>query len=203
MEHELLQELWFSWGERGAVLTRAQWATPTRLPGWTVRELFAHTAPTPSYLIPSRTAVVDRPAAFSSGAEILRFFNRPGGLAHTGADVIAEDARDAAAGLETAVLVRRFAEDGPAGWALLRELPPEAVLERPYLGTATLGAMYEIAVMEATVHLLDLVAAVGGPPPPAAALRLTGEILVAVADPVEFIEAATGRTERSVLPVMR
>lgn len=71
------------------------------------------------------------------------------------------------------------------------------------LGSVTLAALGDVAVMEATVHLLDLVDAVGGEPPAADALARTRDILAAVPDPAAFIEAATGRSPEPVLPVIR
>ncbi len=43
-EHILagLTEVWSAWGSFGADLTTAQWATPSRCPGWTVQDNLAH-----------------------------------------------------------------------------------------------------------------------------------------------------------------
>jgi hypothetical protein len=87
--------------------------------------------------------------------ETLRIYNRPGGVAHTAADRIAGAAHRLAADAPAEALVERFAVAGPA-------------------------ALGEVVAMEATVHLLDL-----------------------VAEPTAFIEAATGRSDGAVLPVMR
>ncbi|MFJ5121540.1 maleylpyruvate isomerase N-terminal domain-containing protein [Kitasatospora sp. NPDC088548] len=205
IDHDLalLTGLWESWAERGAALDPQGWGRPTRLPGWSVQDLYAHVAPDPAQFAQLRGAVVDAPAAVDSGAGILRAYNRPGGLAHTAAERIAESARQTAGATEPAALVARFATEGPAALAAIADLPPATVIAHPLLGAVTIGALREVAVMEATVHLLDLIAAIGGPPPATAALHATRTLLAEVADPVAFIEAATGRTDTPVLPVVR
>ncbi|MGA5822381.1 maleylpyruvate isomerase N-terminal domain-containing protein [Kitasatospora sp. NPDC094028] len=199
----LLAEAWASWAERGAALDAEGWSRPTRLPGWTVRELYAHVAPVPEMFTGLRAAVLDGPAAVTGGAGILRAYNRPGGIAHTAADQVAEAAKQTAEAAEPAVLLARFGVEGPAALAEMADLAPEAVVAHPLLGSVTVGALGEVALMEATVHLLDLIAAIGGPLPADAALAFTRALLAEVADPVEFIEAATGRSPAAVLPVIR
>ncbi|MFB6889873.1 maleylpyruvate isomerase N-terminal domain-containing protein [Kitasatospora sp. NPDC056327] len=199
----LLTGLWASWAERGAAFDEERWGRATRLDGWTVRELYAHVAASPELFARLRDAVVDGPAAVDRGSAVLRSYNRPGGVAHTAAGLIADGARESAAALGPRALVARFAEDGARVLEWLGEVPPQTAIGHPLLGTVTLGALTEVAVMEATVHLLDLTAAVGGPPPTAEALEATRLLLAEVADPVEFIEAAAGRTRDPVLPVIR
>ncbi|MFB7665902.1 maleylpyruvate isomerase N-terminal domain-containing protein [Kitasatospora sp. NPDC056138] len=199
----MLTDLWHSWAERGAQLGPDDWTAPTRLPGWSVQALFAHVAPDPELFGQLRGALTEEPAAVTSGAEVLRIYNRPGGVAHVAAPAIEEQARQAAGALSPKELVDRFAVEGPEAFAAFADVPPTAVVAHPILGTVTFGALGEIAVMEATVHLLDLIAAVGGPPPPAAALEATRGLLAGVPDPVAFIESAAGRTDEQVLPVMR
>ncbi|MEY9871422.1 uncharacterized protein (TIGR03083 family) [Streptacidiphilus sp. MAP12-33] len=199
---ELLTELWRTWAERGVALVPSEWDVATRLPGWSVQALYAHVAPDPAMFAGLRAAVAEGPATVRSGAEILRIFNRPGGVAHAAAGAVAAQARTAADELTPQELILRFAESGPAAVAELSELPPDTPFAHP-AGTVTLHALREVAVMEATVHLLDLIAAVGGPPPPTAALRVTRDVLADVLDPTAFIEAAAGRTQDAVLPVIR
>ncbi|WP_280335411.1 maleylpyruvate isomerase N-terminal domain-containing protein [Nocardia wallacei] len=201
MEITVLEELSRTWGERVAALTLEQWATPTRLPGWTVQDLVAHMAPDDQVLNFLRGQQVQAPTVTSS-SQWLRRFNEPGGPAHTLADDVAAGAQQAAAvGAET--LVRYFAEFGPAMIAEFRSAAPDAGLTHPILGTVSFQAIADTTTVEATVHLLDLIDAIGGAPVPPAGLRRTAEILAAVADPVDFIEAATGRSQARVLPVMR
>ncbi|MFG3228528.1 maleylpyruvate isomerase N-terminal domain-containing protein [Kitasatospora sp. NPDC048194] len=199
----LLAEAWASWAERGSALAAEDWERPTRLPDWTVRDLYAHVAPVPEMFTGLRTAVREGPAEVSSGAGILRAYNRPDGIAHTAAGQVAETAKASARAVEPAVLIARFGVEGPAALAGLADLPPDTAVAHPLLGSVTVGALGEVALMEATVHLLDLIAAVGGPPPARGALDFTRALLAEVADPVAFIEAAAGRTAAPVLPVIR
>jgi hypothetical protein len=104
--------------------------------------------------------------------------------------------------------------------ATFRELAPRAVsaarsagpIAMDYFGNGTLplGEALSIFILEAVVHGLDLAAALDGnrsidvPPLPAGALDFTAGLLAAVAAPVSFIEAATGRTPAAtVLPIIR
>jgi hypothetical protein len=61
-----------------------------------------------------------------------------------------------------------------------------------------------MAILEGSVHLLDVHAALGTEPNvPDAALRMTVALLAHVADPIVFIDAATGRSSVNPLPVIR
>ncbi|MEU6974272.1 maleylpyruvate isomerase N-terminal domain-containing protein [Kitasatospora aureofaciens] len=200
---ELLAEVWMSWAERGATLSAEDWDRPTRLSEWTVRDLYAHVAPAPGQFSELRESVVEGPAALTGGAEILRVFNQPGGLAHTAAGQIAEMAKEAAKATEPAVLIARFGTEGPAALAGIADLAPDTVVAHQLLGKVTVGALGELALMEATVHLLDLIAAVGGPAPAEGALHFTRGLLAEAADAVAFIEAAAGRGSEPVLPIIR
>jgi hypothetical protein len=68
----------------------------------------------------------------------------------------------------------------------------------------TLVEALRLVLMEATVHLLDVQRALDHPPAvPPEALRDTVQLLAEVAPPIDFIEAATGRSTHSPLPVLR
>ncbi|HSS81995.1 MAG TPA: hypothetical protein VLK24_12480, partial [Gaiellaceae bacterium] len=68
----------------------------------------------------------------------------------------------------------------------------------------TLGEGLRIILMEATIHLLDVQRALGQPPAlPGTALAYTASLLAEVAQGVELIEAATGRSDTSPFPVLR
>jgi hypothetical protein len=74
----------------------------------------------------------------------------------------------------------------------------------PIVGSVTVNVLADVSLMEATVHLLDLIAAVGGPAPSADAIAATRDLVVRVADPIRFIEVATGRARcASVFPTIR
>jgi hypothetical protein len=60
-----------------------------------------------------------------------------------------------------------------------------------------------IGVVEATVHLLDVLRALDRTPGvPEAGLAHTAEVIAAIAPPIDFIEAATGRASTDLFPVM-
>ncbi|MBF6327597.1 maleylpyruvate isomerase N-terminal domain-containing protein [Nocardia transvalensis] len=203
MDISALDEVFGVWCARVVALTPEEWVAPTRLPGWTVQDLVAHMAPDKRVMEFLRGPRVEEPTV-TSGAQMLRIYNQPGGIAHTMADTAAELAREAATiGADT--LIRHFLDDGPDLLAEFRSADPAVGLPYPHaeLGTVSFRAVAEVLLVEATVHLLDLIAAVGGDRPPADALRRTAEILSAVPDPVAFIESATGRSSAAVLPVMR
>jgi hypothetical protein len=110
-----------------------------------------------------------------------------------------------AAELGRAALVAFFTEDGPRGIAVLRRQDPDTRV--PWPGAAavtTWGEAVRIVMMEAVVHLLDVLDGLGMPADvPAAGLRDTAHLLADLADPAEFVSVATGRSTRSVLPVLR
>ncbi|WP_040816160.1 maleylpyruvate isomerase N-terminal domain-containing protein [Nocardia concava] len=202
MDIAVLEQVWQAWARRVPALTEDEWAAPTRLPGWSVRDLLAHVAPGPSVLDHLRGPHVAEPLVVD-GPDMLRRFNLPGGAAHTMAADVAERARqEAVAG--PATVIDYFLTNGPVMLALLSEAEPAAGIAHPVLGSVSFRALAEVGVVEATVHLLDLIAAIGGPPPPEAALRRSVEILAAVPPSTAFIEAVTGRgPAEAVVPILR
>jgi hypothetical protein len=116
-------------------------------------------------------ATTEPPAAVSDAAELLRQFNAPGGVAHTSADDIADRASTDAMTLTAAGAVTRFTECAE----ILRATPmsKNTVISYPVVGSTTLAVVTEVALMEATVHLLDLADAVGGVQPSDQALTAT------------------------------
>ncbi|MGV9796864.1 hypothetical protein ACWDTP_02250 [Mycobacterium sp. NPDC003449] len=67
------------------------------------------------------------------------------------------------------------------------------VIRYPVVGTTTLAVVAEVALMEATVHLLDLADAVGGVQPSPDALAATRDLLIAIPDPQTAVEVLAGR----------
>jgi hypothetical protein len=78
-----------------------------------------------------------------------------------------------------------------------------AVSDQPVLGAVTVRALTEVSLVEHTVHLLDLNVAVGGDIPARDVIIGARDIVVDIADPAELLEAATGRRDRGLLPLMR
>ena len=102
-------------------------------------------------------------------------------------------------------LVERFTVHGPQALRRLRQAKPTLVVPWPDSDVViTLREALRIVVLEATVHLLDVQRALGQPPVvPPLALKDTVQLLAELASAVEFIEAATGRSTHSPLPVLR
>lgn len=201
-----LDETWRACGALGDELTAEQWALPTRCTGWDVRALFAHHSVFPMLLHsppPVPDELADRRPA--SAAEILAAFNAPGGVATTMAEAVADRAVADARAHTTTELVDRFVVQGPSTIDALRATAGDRIVPWPGArATVTLSEALRIALMEATVHLLDAQRALDREPDvPDAAQREVAQLLAEVAPPIELIEAATGRSDRSPLPVIR
>jgi len=147
-------------------------------------------------------AVVAGPAKVTEPAHLLRLFNAPGGVAHTTAVDLADRAIEEARDLSQSRAADRFAR--AAHRLRTKPLPPDTVVAYPVAETTTMAVVVDVALMEATVHLLDLAAAVGGVAPSDGALAASRNLLIAVADPALAVEALAGRVPASaVLPVIR
>jgi uncharacterized protein (TIGR03083 family) len=196
-----LDALWSVWAEHGQAMTDEQWRQPTRLGDWDVRSLYAHAASWPANLSILTGRVRNAEPAVPTAAALLRYFNAPGGIAHTTRDKVASDAREDAASHGTAELVERFAVTGPRGIAAARQLGSVVI---DYFGALMrLDEAVSIGVLEATVHLLDLQNALGRPAAvPADGLTHTAAVLVQMAPPIAFIEAATGRSTTGLFPIL-
>lgn len=197
-----LASLWSVWAEQGRAMTDEQWVRPTRLGAWDVRSLYSHARSWPVAFVGLVDQVRDAEPTHATAAALLRAFNAPDGVAHRLRDWAATNAREDAARLSAAELVEPFASAGPAAIATARRLGSVCV---DYFGQAVLrlDEAVSIGIMEATVHLLDLQHALGQPPDlPAAGLAQTAALLAEMAPPVEFIEAATGRANADLFPVL-
>jgi uncharacterized protein (TIGR03083 family) len=194
--------LWSVWAEHGRAMTDEQWERPTRLAAWDVRSLYAHSA---SWLFRFPVLlgqVKDAEPTHATAAALLRQFNAPDGVAHRLRDWNAAGAREDAAKYSTAQMIEQFAVAGPRAIATARELGPVSV---DYFGQAVLGLdeVVSIGILEATVHLLDLQRALGQPVDvPADGLAHTTAVLAEMAPPIDFIEAATGRSAAAPFPVL-
>jgi uncharacterized protein (TIGR03083 family) len=200
---DTLADAWKRWARRCAELSPQQWSTPTRCRPWDVQGLVAHACPSRSMFDMLTAATTDARAEVTDAVEMLRRFNAPGGVAHTSADDIADQAATDATTLTPDDAVTRFTECAE----ILRATPmsKEVVISYPVVGTTTtLAVVAEIALMEATVHLLDLAEAVGGVQPSKPALAATRDLLIAIPDPIAAIEALAGRADpATVLPAIR
>jgi len=202
---DALDETWQAWGELGESLTDEQWSTPTRCTGWDVAAVYAHHSACPLAMSEPPPLVETAAEQPLTAVEILRRFNSPGGVAHSMAETVAEVAVADVGTHTRRELVERFVGRGPRVLHQLRAARPTLVLPWPASGgVTTLVEALRIVLMEATVHLLDIQRALDYPPGvPDLALADTARLLAEVAPAVEFIEAATGRSTDSPLPVLR
>jgi uncharacterized protein (TIGR03083 family) len=194
--------LWSVWAERGRAMTDEQWRRPTRLGNWDVRSLYAHAAMWPATLAALVERVRDAEPAVPTAAALLRYFNAPDGIAHSMREQTATRASEAAARQSTAQMVEQFAVTAPQAIAAARRLGSVVV---DYFGALMpLEEAVSIGIVEATVHLLDLLDALGRPAAevPAEGLAHTVAVLVQMAPPVDFIEAATGRGRAGLFPLL-
>jgi hypothetical protein len=120
------------------------------------------------------------------------------------ADQVADGAVTLAAQVGPPGLVAFFADAGPRGIAALRDRAADGLVLWPAAGVTTWAEAVRIVLLESVVHLLDVLDALGRTPDvPPDGLRETADVLAELADPVAFIEAATGRSAVSPLPVLR
>jgi uncharacterized protein (TIGR03083 family) len=198
----VVAEAWDRWARRCATLTDPEWSTPTRCSGWDVAALLAHVCPDPAMFDRLNDAIIDGPAAVTDAAMMLRRFNEPDGIAHTTADALAEQAVSDAQTLTPDTTANRFSECA----RLLRatDMSDQTVIAYPSVGSTTLAAIAEAALMEATVHLLDLADAVGGIEPSPEALAATRDLLIAVPEPTAAVEVLAGRAPAgAAVPAIR
>jgi uncharacterized protein (TIGR03083 family) len=199
---DALAAVWGRWAEVGSALTDVEWSTPSRCAGWDVAALFAHVGVFPQ-------AVLDPPQADGgdpvTAVDILRGFNEPRGVAHTMAEQVADGAVAVAAQVGHPGLVAFFADAGPRAIAALSDRPADGLVPWPASAAVTTWVeAVRIVLLESTVHLLDVLDGLGhAPDVPAEAVRDTAHLLADLADPVAFVEAATGLSASSPLPVLR
>ncbi len=203
---DALDRTWQVWARLGATLSEGQWSAPSRCTGWDVAAVYAHHSAFPLLLSgPGPPMPADLPDAPITAVEILRGFNAAGGAAYTMAAAVADGAVQAAAAHTRAELVERFDVQGQAAVRRLRGSEPTAVVPWPAARAGvTVVETLRIVLMEAVVHLLDVQRALDlAPDVPPSGLRQTAQLLADLAPPVNLIEAATGRSAISPLPVLR
>ena len=197
-----LGALWSVWAALGRELTDEDWRRPTRLEHWDVRSLWAHAAGWPFGFSVLVGRVTDEAPTHATAADLMAEFNAPDGVANTTRDQVAESGREDAKAYTTEQMVGQFASTGPEAIAAARRLGPVTV---DYFGRAVLRLeeAVSIGILEATIHRLDVQRALRLPPTsPPGALRHTAAVLAQIAPPVDFIEAATGRTGNSPFPIL-
>ncbi|WP_102141118.1 maleylpyruvate isomerase N-terminal domain-containing protein [Mycobacterium hubeiense] len=199
---DVLADAWERWTRRCTELTPDEWSTTTRCKPWDVGALIAHACPSPELFDTLDNATIDGHAIVTDAAEMLRRFNAPDGPAHTMADDIADRAVSEAPALTPDAAAERFTAS--ADRLRATAMSDETVVSYPVVGSTTLAVIAEVALMEATVHLLDLAAAVGGIEPSAEALTATRDLLIAWPDATAAVEVLAGRAApEKAVPAIR
>lgn len=193
---ELLRRGWARWAEIGAALTEAEQQRATRLPGWTVGTLYAHVARSVDVLAGALDA--ERSGVDVACPDASAYFRSFHGFREQAARHVDQVARQAAQ-VAPAAWAAKLAEHGPA--LLDRAAAATGAVDSP-AGLIAVPDYLLTRLVEATVHLLDLRAAVPGPSPEPEALHRVSDVLVGVAGPTAFVEAATGRTPLPVFPLL-
>ncbi len=190
---EMLRQVWARWSEELDGLDASGWSSQTRCEGWTVRTLVAHTG---DGILGFHTALdgrmVDREADVFSAAELMARLKPDQDSAQLMADKADERALRSSE-QDTEHLTAPFHASADAMLRLVRARPDGVV---DYFGRAdvTVPALVELALLEGTVHYLDLVDALGKP------ANISDDVmqevlrtLVSMSPPKALIEAATGR----------
>ena len=202
---DTLEQAWQVWIDLGKNLTDEQWSTATRCPGWDVAALYAHCSVWPLSMNTPLPEVEGPVGQLLTAADILKRFNAPGGIAHSMAETVADGVVADAAAHTRSELLDRFTVHGSRALQTFRQTEATVVVPWPVSGDlVTLVEALRIVMLETTVHLLDVQRALGHPPDvPPQALQDTVQLLAQLAPAVEFIEAASGRSTHSPLPVLR
>jgi uncharacterized protein (TIGR03083 family) len=195
---DVAEALWARWAAAGQTLGDDGWDRPTRLGAWTVRDLYAHVSRGVGHVeVFAGRVLLEPPTIAGPGAYYASYRPRQAAASAN----VDQKAREDAARCSTAELVDRFVTGGPRAAAAARRAGSATV--ETGVGAMLLLDYVATRVVEATVHLLDLSAALElGEAPPAEALDLTGSVLVSLCDPVALVEAATGRSTDPVFPVL-
>lgn len=201
---DALDATWARWARTADGLTGDGWARPSRCAGWDVAALYAHVGLFP-YAVRNAPPVSAESGVPLAAAEILRGFNAADGVAHERAAEVADGAVRSATETGPGGLRRIFTHDAPHAVEVLREHDCTDRVPWPAAtGVTTWGEAVRIVLLESTVHLLDVLDALGRTPDvPASALRETAHLLVEMADPVSLVETATGRTSSALFPLLR
>lgn len=197
----ILDRLWREWAEVGRSLEPTQWKLETRCEGWDVAALYAHVSAGVSglrALLEKRR--LNEPAVHITAAQVMRAVKPSATAAAEIAVKVGEGATRDAESTTPESLVARF-DDATEVCKLAGE-NIAATVEYFGRGPATVGAAVSLRVVEAAVHLIDLQDALKVEKTLSAdAVRETERFLLDLLDPIEFLEVATGRSDRSLFPV--
>jgi uncharacterized protein (TIGR03083 family) len=176
-------------------LNEADFAKPSRLPGWDILTLAAHTMRAPDVVLTYGLNVTTEPPAR----------NRISYYDFKGADIaeaVTQRAREAAETTTAKTIAADFAQVMAKSTEFLETLKGETVI-KVIFGTIAVEEYIPTRILEMVIHSLDLTESLGLAPilhPAAEAVTLEilealleGERPAALSDNVAFLEAATGR----------
>lgn len=203
-----LRQGWDAWAELGSGLRAEQWVRTTRLDGWTVKDVYAHCCWAPWFFgeVAQEAHAPTGPVTHARASEVLAEMQASGGIAHTFADDIRQHAIDGADKHSTTELTEQFRTAAPRVLQQLEALDPSFAVDYGGMAVIPLGEALRITLLEAVVHYFDIAAALDFPRPgpvSGAPLAQTVELLAEIADPVAFVDRATGRSTAPVFPVLR
>ena len=194
----LLGELWSQWATFGAGLGSPHWHSATRLPGWTMKELFAHVTRSVHVLRDAPILPSGSVATVGSAASYFRSFANWSEAASRQVDTTA---KTTAAEVAQGDLVDWLALDGPAVVEASQTAGSQVI--RTVAGTIRTSDYVLTRVVEASVHLLDAHEAIDtAPEPQSAALDRVIDVLIELVGTRPFIEYATGRSSKTIFPIL-
>ncbi len=176
-------------------LSAEEWKKPSKLAGWDIFTLAAHTMRAPETIIRYGAKPVDEAAQLNHVSYYE--FNGP-----DIAEGVSQRAIESAAKSSPETLPDEFSQIMTEALALLDKWPGSTVI-RSAFGTITLEEFIPTRIVELTIHGLDLFLALNQPAEyDVQALKITAEILdkllseprpTALADDANFVAAASGR----------
>lgn len=190
---ELLRLVWARWTESLDGLGEEAWSAPTRCGDWNVRTLVAHVSDgITGFHTALRDRMVEREAGIISAAELMRLLKPDSRSAQAMAEKADARARQSAE-RDLAQLREPFNASADEVLQIARTHPVGVV---DYFGRADVAVdgLIELALLEATVHYLDLAEALGDRADlPNEVMRNVLETLLSMSTPQALIEVATGR----------
>lgn len=190
---ELLRLVWARWMESLDGLDEAAWSAPTRCGDWDVRALVAHVSDgIIGFHTSLRDRMVEREAGIISAAQLMGLLKPDSRSAQATAEKADARARRSSE-RDLAQLREPFNAFADEVLQIARAHPVGVV---DYFGRADVAVegLIELALLEATVHYLDLAEALGDRTDLSSeVMRNVLETLLSMSTPQALIEVATGR----------
>lgn len=195
----MLDDLWHIWADVCAHIDSGGMSAPSGIGEWSVRELVGHVASRGPVLV---AAMIDETSTEEPRIDSAAGYFRTVSAAPGAAQAVAERATEYARGATDADLVAAFVDVDGALRARM-ESAGDSVVESP-AGFIQLADFLQTRIVEAAVHLIDLLRAANRPVSavPDAALRRALAILLSMAPAIDLVELATGRRTENPFPLL-